>query len=461
MTKIVPTILAIAGLVLLYFWLAGESAMNFQLRLPDPNDSKRIVDSDEPNEIIGRLVTFDGNAADLPGAWPRFRGANLDGISSEDVELARTWPAEGPPVLWSVEAGEGYAGAAILNGRVYILDYDQENRRDVVRCMSLEDGRDIWRYSYPVKLKRWHGMSRTVPTVTQKYVVTMGPKCHVTCLDSETGEFKWMINLVKEFGAAVPEWYTGQCPLIEDDKVILAPGGKALMMAVDCNSGQIIWQTPNPNDWKMTHSSILPIRLNDKRMYVYCASDGVVGISADDGEILWEKTDWKIQIANVPTPVQVSDGLVFFSGGYNAGCMMLELTESNDQINFKEVFRLGPEVFGAEQQTPIYYQGHIYGIRPPPDSQLVCLDTEGKILWTSTRSNRFRLGPYMIANGLIYAMNDSAELTLAEATPSGYVQLDRAKLMKGRESWGPMAIASGRLIVRDLTTILCLDVTER
>jgi outer membrane protein assembly factor BamB len=459
MTKVVPATLAIAGLVLLYFWLTEESTIYFQLRLPDPNDSKRIVDSDEPNEIIGRLVTFDANAADLPGAWPRFRGANLDGISSEDVELARTWPKEGPPVLWSVDVGEGYAGAAILNGRVYIIDYDQKNRRDVIRCMSLEDGRDIWRYSYPVKLKRWHGMSRTVPTVTQKYIVTMGPKCHVTCLDSATGEFKWMINLVKEFGASVPEWYTGQCPLVEDGKVILAPGGTALMMAVDCNSGQIIWQTPNPNSWKMTHSSVIPIKLNDKRMYVYCASDGVAGISADDGKILWEITNWKILIANVPTPIQAGEGLVFFSGGYKAGSMMLRLTESNGQINTEEVFRLDSEVFGAEQQTPIYYQGHIYGIRP--DGQLVCLDPQGKVLWTSTRSNRFRLGPYMIANGLIYAMNDSAEMTLAEATPNGYIQLARAKIMDGRESWGPMAIASGRLIVRDLTTMLCLDVTAK
>jgi outer membrane protein assembly factor BamB len=268
-----------------------------------------------------------------------------------------------------------------------------------------------------------------------------------------------MINLVKEFGTTVPEWYTGQCPLIEDGKVILAPGGKALMMAVDCESGEIIWQTPNPKSWDMTHSSVIPIQLNDKRMYVYCGSGGVAGISADDGEVLWEITNWKIQIANVPTPVQAGDGLVFLSGGYNAGCMMLRLTESNGQINAEEVFRLGPEVFGAEQQTPIYYQGHIYGIRP--DGQLVCLDPQGKVLWTSTRSNRFRLGPYMIANGLIYAMNDSTELTLAEATPSGYVQLARAKLMDGRESWGPMAIASGRLIVRDLTTMLCLDVTAR
>ncbi len=60
---------------------------------------------------------------------------------------------------------------------------------------------------------------------------------------------------------------------------------------------------------------------------------------------------------------------------------------------------------------------------------------------------------------MIFVMNDSGLLTLAEATPEGYVQLSEAKVMDGRESWGPMAIASGRLILRDLERMICLEVT--
>jgi len=136
-------------------------------------------------ELRGEFVQLDGVPADLPGAWPRFRGANLDAISSDvNVTLARAWPASGPKVLWSIDVGEGYAGAAVLAGRVYVLDYDREKQADVIRCLSLADGKEIWRYSYLVKVKRNHGMSRTVPAVTDKYIVTMGPKCHVTCLDS-------------------------------------------------------------------------------------------------------------------------------------------------------------------------------------------------------------------------------------------------------------------------------------
>ena len=124
-----------------------------------------------------------------------------------------------------------------------------------------------------MKIKRDHGMSRTVPAVTDKYVVTLGPKGHVTCLDSKTGEFRWMLNLVKEYGTTIPQWYTAQCPLIDDGKAIIAPAGVlsdgtggVLMMAVDCETGQIVWQTPNPDKWVMTHSSIVPMEFGGQSL---------------------------------------------------------------------------------------------------------------------------------------------------------------------------------------------------
>lgn len=456
--RMIPVGLAIVGAVSLCVLFGGDPAAGLTERLPAADTTSQIlVDANEAIELRGELVRFDGVPSDLPGAWPRFRGANFDAISSAKTALARTWRTDGPKVLWSIEVGEGYAGAAILAGRVYVLDYDRQNQADAIRCLSLDDGEEIWRYSYPVKVKRFHGMSRTVPAVTEKYIVTLGPKCHVTCLDSVTGEFRWMLDLVKDFKAKVPPWYAGQCPLIDDGRVIIAVGGDTLMIAVDCETGDIKWQSPNPHAWVMTHSSIMPTDFAGARMYVYCASGAVVGVSAEDGSILWETAEWKIRIANVPSPVVVGDGLIFLSGGYNAGSMMLQLTWENGTISAQPVFRLEPEVFGSEQHTPIFYDGYIYGIRP--DKQLTCLDLNGQIVWTSTSAHKFGLGPYIIANGLIYVMNDSGVLTLAEANPAGYVQRASAKVLDGPDSWGPMAIASGRLILRDLNRMICLDVT--
>jgi outer membrane protein assembly factor BamB len=420
----------------------------------------------------GRLVQADGVAADLPGAWPRFRGQGFDGISAETVPLARDWGAGELRTLWTVDVGEGYAGAAVLNGRVYLMDYDagggapesgrgatRRTGEDALRCLSLADGKEIWRYAYPIKIKRNHGMSRTGPAVTEKYAVALGPKCHVICLNAVTGELLWKLDLVKDYGTTVPPWYAGQCPLIDNGRAILAPGGdRVLMTAVDCRTGQVLWETPNPRGWNMTHSSVLPMALGGRRMYLYCGSGGVVGVAADDGRVLWENRDWKISIATIASPLILGDGRVFLTGGYNAGSMMLQVKEDGGEWSTEPLFRLKPDVFGATQHTPIYYDGHIYGVRP--DGELVCLTPEGKLRWSSGAENRFGLGPFMIAGGMIYAMNDEGLLSLAEATANGYKPLAQSQVLSGHDSWGPMALAGGRLIVRDMTRMVCLDVTQ-
>ena len=107
--------------------------------------------------------------------------------------------------------------------------------------------------------------------------------------------------------------------------------------------------------------------------------------------------------------------------------------------------------------TPIFHQGHLYGTRA--DGKFVCLSTEGKVLWTSGAGDNLGLGSYLLANGLIYALNDSGELRLIEAVPDGYRELARATVIPdGHESWGPMALAGNRLLVRDLTRMVCLEV---
>jgi outer membrane protein assembly factor BamB len=463
----IPMAFAVAGAAsLMYLWVSADAAVSVEERLPGADGKPANAGAgDEAVKIAGTLTKCDGVPADLPGAWPRFRGANYDGISTEKVSLSRTWPAEGPRKLWSVEVGEGYAGAAVREGRVYLIDYDKAGQADVIRCLSLNDGKEIWRYSYPIKIKRFHGVSRTIPTVTEKYLVAMGPKGHVTCLDSKTGEFKWMLNLVQEFGTVIPQWYTAQCPLIDDGKAILAPAGSVLMMAVDCESGQTVWQTPNPDKWVMTHSSIVPMEFAGNRFYIYCGGStdagGVVGVSAKDGHVLWKTDAWKVR-TNVPMPVIVGPDRIFLSAGYGQydfGCTMLRLTDSGGKVEVASEFLHPTSVFSTMQQTPIFYNGHIYGVRM--DKQLACLDLEGNVVWTSTSANTFGSGPYAIADGLLYLMDDEGVLTLAEANASGYNQLAKAKVLDGIESWGPMAFASGRLIVRDLNRMVCLDIAQQ
>ncbi|MEK7416006.1 MAG: PQQ-binding-like beta-propeller repeat protein, partial [Planctomycetota bacterium] len=205
-----------------------------------------------------------------PHTWPGFRGSAGDNVARSNA-LGTTFPPTGPRKVWSLPLGFGYAGPAVAEGRVYILDYDQKRQADALRCLSLADGVEIWRRSYAVKVKFNHGMSRTVPAIGGGCVVTIGPKCHVLCVDARSGDFRWGIDLVRDVGTKEPPWYAGQCPLIDGNRVILAPAGPdVLLMAVDLGTGKPLWTTANTQGWSMTHSSVVKATLCGREQFIYC-----------------------------------------------------------------------------------------------------------------------------------------------------------------------------------------------
>jgi outer membrane protein assembly factor BamB len=452
-------VLMLAAAVLVLWWTSRTDA-DLRLRIPG-TDAAPGGESGGGNPVpAGRLVPGPGRPADLPGDWPQFRGPNRDGISTDTTRHSRDWKTAPPRELWSLDVGEGYAGPAVHHGRVYLLDYDRAAKQSALRCLSLADGKELWRFAYPLTIKRNHGMTRTVPAVTDRYVVALDSKCNAFGLDATNGELKWSISLVRDFGATVPEWYTGQCPLVDRGQVILAPGGRdALLLAVDPATGRPLWQTPNPRGWKMTHSSVMPMNFSGRRLYVYCASRGVVGVDAADGKTVFETGDWKISIATVPSPLPLPDGRIFLTGGYNAGSLMLQLAAENGKLNPRILFRLAPEVFGATQHTPIFKDGYLYGVRA--DGRFVCLGLDGKVVWTSGPAETFGLGSFLLAADVIFALNDNGRLSLIEATPARFNLLGQRPILQGRESWAPLALAGDRLLARDLTRLVCLDVSAK
>ena len=461
---ILPASLAVAGVVVLVPWLKTGSPGSMELRGPwlDRPEGDSVVQVEATPEP-GQPIASGVKPADLPGEWPWFRGPHFNGICSDGVPLAREWPAEGPEIAWVIELGPGHAGAAVSNGCVYVLDYDPLTGADVMRCLSLADGSEIWHNGYPIQVVENHGMSRTVPAVIDDCVISLGPKCHVAGWNAATGECLWLLDLVSRYGTKVPPWYAAQCPLIDAGRVVLAPCGKASLIAVDPKSGNILWEAPKLDDWEMTHVSIVPMEFAGHRMYVYSGTGGVAGISAADGGILWKSDDFVGKMATCPTPVIVHDGRIFLASGYGAGSMMIKLKEESDRIAAEPLFKLKPRQFGSEQQTPVFYQDHLFGVRTKPGGfQMACLDLKGNEVWNSGQDKfGHGRGPYLIADGLIYVLDDEGILTMAEATADGYKRLEQFQVFEdGIDVWGPMALVAGRLIVRDRTRMACVFVGE-
>jgi outer membrane protein assembly factor BamB len=399
------------------------------------------------------------------GNWPQFRGPNRDGISTE-AELLRKWPAGGPRVLWKVDACQGYAAAAIHSGRVYFNDYNRDTKEWMVRCLSLEDGEQLWRFAEKKKrgIRPNHGITRTVPAVDSKYVFTLDPKCVLHCLDATTGAQIWRKSLVRQYQTKIPPWYAGQCPLIEPDRVIVAPGGPTLMVALDKATGETIWETSQPADEQypmMSHSSVMPAELDGVAQYVHATLKGVAGVSVADGKRLWFFPR-KFNLAVAPSPLVVGDRRIFMTSLYNAGSTMIQVQRDGDQFVPEEVYSLPGNQWNSEVHTPILYKNHMFAVGKKKRGMFTCLDLKGNVVWTSERKASFGLGSFLLADGMFFVLEGrTGMLRLIEASTTAYKELDKAQLLSGDNVWGPMALADGKLVLRDMKKMICVQVGRR
>jgi len=460
-------LLSALAVLSLVWWLMADPTSRFTESLPGL-DKRAVADSVSENVEIGKIFeSYSTGYKEMTETWTRFRGNDYDNISKSPIKLKEKFGSKGADIRWSVQLGEGHSGATIYKGLVYFLDYNEKAKADLLRCFSLIDGKELWQRGYNISIKRNHGMSRTIPAITEKYILTMGPRCQVMCLDRATGNFRWGIDVAKEYSSEIPFWYTGQCPMIDNDVAIIAAGGKALMIGVSCETGKKLWEVPNPDGWKMSHSSVMPFTFGGRKMYVYSAIGGLIGVAADGsdvGKVLWKTPAWNHSVV-APSPVCMPNGKIFMTAGYGAGAMMLQLKENNGNFTIGVLQEYLPR-FGlaCEQQTPVYWQGHLFGILPKDAgslrNQFVCVDPADckKMVWTSGQTARFGLGPFFIADNKFFILDDEGTLTIVKTSTSKYIQLDQVKVIKdGADAWAPLAIADGYLLLRDSKTMVCVN----
>jgi len=429
-----------------------------------PEGSARKAD----DVVIGEFfMRYAESSSSLKGQWACFRGSDYKNIVRTNDELNF---ASDFPVQWKVETGEGYAAPVIYNGRVYFLDYNEQLSSDALRCFDLETGTELWRRWYRVPMKRNHGFSRTVPAITDKYIVTIGPRLHVMCCNPITGELKWTLDMKKYFESDEPLWYSGQCPRIEDGVLILAPAGKeVLMLGIDCETGEIVWQTPNTLGYKMSHSSVMPMILSGKKIYVYAGVGGVCGVSAeaaDKGKLLWSADKWKPSVI-APSPLQISSSEIVLTAGYGAGGALLSVKYTDGKWLATIVDQYKPnEGLSSEQQTPILYEQMVITIPPKDDiglrGKLVAYSPSNTRtpIWESAANERFGLGPYMVIDNHLFALKDDGELYVYKLEQRRMTLVKKQRIMDGNDAWGPMVYADGYLILRDDHWVYCLKINK-
>ncbi|OHB84798.1 MAG: hypothetical protein A2Z38_09425 [Planctomycetes bacterium RBG_19FT_COMBO_48_8] len=396
--------------------------------------------------------------------WPQYLGPDRNAISPEKG-LLRSWPEAGPKVLWTISLGAGYGGAAVSDGKVYVLDRDG-NEKDVLRCLDLTTGEEQWSYSYDAPGRVQHPGSRSTPAIDGNYVYTCGSFGDLYCFDKNTHKPVWNKNIWKDYDDGnVPRWAISQNPLIYGETVIAASQtSKAGIVAYDKLTGRVKWASPAlPSGVGYVSPTIVKIAGDDHLVMITAgARDGsggeVLGMDPRTGKRLWIYEGWCCRIP-IPNITEIGDGRLFITGGYDAGSAMIKVAKNGDAYSVNELYKT--DDFGTHVHPAIFYKGYLYAHCTTNTRRdgMVCMDIEGKVKWKTGRSPVFDKGGFILADGLMLSVDgQKGILYLIEPDPAGYKELANAKLLDTNECWGPLALVDDKLLIRDQKQMRCVVV---
>lgn len=418
--------------------------------------------------------------------WPQLNGPDRNGISPQKGIL-KTWPQSGPEVLWKVNIGIGYGGPVIKGDKAYLLDRD-DKVGDKLRCFDMNSGKELWSFAYDAPGSVMFPGSRSVPAIDGNRVYSCGPYGQLYCVDTDTHKPVWNKNIWTDFGGErIPQLAISQCPLIYEDLVIVATQAPPACV-VDYNkmTGEMKWKTASIGGTGYVSPMLVKISGENQVVMISASARGgfgqagsgakVVGIEPLSGKILWEYSNFQCSIP-VPGVTDAGENRVFITGGYNAGSALIKIEKKSDgTYGVTEVFR-NMEV-GSHTLPAILYNGNFYMQCSTNEKKdgLVCLGMDGQVKWKTGREPIFERGSLVLADGVILSTDGLTNLYLIEPTPAAFKPIASANVLGSggtdtgdqmasrvggaTQNWGPVALANGKLLIRDQGNLVCVKVVK-
>lgn len=402
------------------------------------------------------LAAFSFMAAD----WPQWRGPERTGISQE-TGLLQEWPAGGPKLLWQVkDLGQGYSTPAVAGDRLYLIS-NRGPDNEFVQARSAADGKPIWETRIgkvgPNEGQQYPG-ARSTPTVEGEVLFALGSDGNLACLEIASGKPRWQKNLRTDFGGRPGNWAYAESPLVDGQVLVCTPGGsEATIVALDKVNGELIWKTPLASGEEAAYSSPIVVEAGGIKQYVQMLQNGIVGVDAKTGKLLWRYEKTAKSPANIPTPVVEGDFVYSASGRGGGG--LVQIKSQGGGLIADEVYsgpKLPTSIGGAVKIGDYLYGTNTQG--------LMCVDfATGDLKW---QERGVGAGSVCLADGRLYVHGEAGDVALVEATPDAYRERGRftppGQPDRGRgRAWTYPVVANGKLYIHDFGVLWCYDVRAR
>jgi outer membrane protein assembly factor BamB len=390
--------------------------------------------------------------------WPQWLGPRRDNSSTEKVS---PWTGN-LKVLWRKPAGEGNSSPVVAQGRVYIHAKVKDKNEEEVIAFDAKSGEESWRTTYPrPEFKSLFGNGpRATPCVVGDRLYAFGITGILTCLDTaDKGKQLWQVDTLDKLKAKNLFFGMSCSPLVVEDRVLVNVGAKdASVVAFDHTKGAIAWKGM---DDPASYSSPILVAGGDRKQAVFLTGANVASLNPSDGQVFWRFPLKDNLLESSTTPIRAGDLLLASSITYGSVGLRLEMKEGKPAVEQEWKNPALTSYFS----TPVPVgREHIYmvtGTTPSPltkpAADLHCVESKtGKSLWKKPKIGKYHASLMRTGDDKLLLLTDGGDLVLLEPDPKGYRELARSKV-SGPDTWAHPALSGGRLYVRDMTELICLQ----
>ena len=385
------------------------------------------------------------------GVWKGWGGPNQN-FTVENVGAFLPEQNYSLHVVWRKPLGQGYSAISVDEQMAVTMFTDGTS--DFVIALDPNDGSELWRYQigpkHPGRFGSLDGPIST-PLIHGNQLIALSAHGVLFALNAKTGELLWKTNLVDAYGALVPFYGFTTSPIVQGEWVIVETGGtdgKAIS-AIHPQTGRVAWSAVSDT---IDYQSPAVTTIHGRDQLIGVGNRHLSGIEPETGEVLWQFSHHERsnpignQSANL---VAAGPGQFFWKNSRNGG-VLLSLAFGDHGYAVEEVWKT--KHIKGTYVVPVYYEGRLYGYN---SRILTCIDAKtGDRVWRSRQPGD---GFPIVVDGHLVVATKDGKLSIARASKQGYKEKVSLDLFDDL-IWAPPAFAHGRLFVRSMSEIACVEI---
>ena len=386
------------------------------------------------------------------GDWPQILGPQRNGQAIDET-LSDAWPTGGPPIVWNRPIGSGFAGPAIVDGRVIL--FHRKDDQEIVEALALADGKTLWTQKFPARYEATISSDdgpRCVPLVHDNRVYVLGAAGLAAALQLDDGKVVWQRELARDYRLRPSYFGVGSTPILEDGKLLINLGAEpaAGIVALDSKSGKTAWTV---TDEQASYSSPVAATIDSVRHIFFITRYQFLSLDPANGQVRFRfPFGQRGPTVNGANPL-VIDRNVFLSSSYGVGARLYQVNGSAAAEQWSR-----DALMSSQYMTSVFCKGAVYGVDGRDDvgaTALRCFDPKtGELHWSE---DNFGVATIIAAGNRLLLVKTNGEIVLADASPKAYQEQGRAKLSTLTIRALP-AVSNGKLVVRDAETLYCVGV---